>query len=117
MTNLSTSLNDIAEGEGDLTQRLDVQGRDEIAQLSTGFNKFIEKGNEDYIYYKSFMDDYGLKNKFSVATTILNNSSRRTTAQEDDFDDGLFKVFGIYDRIIIDLADHIARAHADAGQI
>ena len=45
-----------------------------------------------YIYYKSFMDDHGLKNKFSVATTILNNSSRRTTAQEDDFDDGLFKV-------------------------
>ena len=55
-------------------------------------NKYVEKGNEDYIYYKSFMDDYGLKNKFSVATTILNNSSRRTTAQEDDFDDGLFKV-------------------------
>ena len=37
------ALNDIADGEGDLTQRLDVIGRDEIAQLSTGFNKFIEK--------------------------------------------------------------------------
>ena len=55
-------------------------------------NKYVEKGNEDYIYYKSFMENYGLKNKFSVATTVLNNSSRRTTAQEDDFDDGLFKV-------------------------
>ncbi len=37
------ALNDIADGEGDLTQRLEVIGRDEIAQLSTGFNKFIEK--------------------------------------------------------------------------
>ncbi len=37
------ALNDIAEGDGDLTQRLEVTGRDEIAQLSTGFNKFIEK--------------------------------------------------------------------------
>jgi len=38
-----SALSDIAEGDGDLTQRLDVRGRDEIAQLSTGFNKFIEK--------------------------------------------------------------------------
>jgi len=38
-----SALNDIAEGEGDLTRRLEVTGRDEIAQLSTGFNKFIEK--------------------------------------------------------------------------
>jgi len=38
-----SALNDIADGEGDLTQRLEVTGRDEIAQLSTGFNKFIEK--------------------------------------------------------------------------
>ncbi|VAX01506.1 Methyl-accepting chemotaxis protein I (serine chemoreceptor protein) [hydrothermal vent metagenome] len=38
-----SALNDIADGEGDLTQRLEVTGRDEIAQLSTSFNKFIEK--------------------------------------------------------------------------
>ena len=55
-------------------------------------NKFVEKGNEDYIYYRSFMENYGLQNKFSVTTTILNNSSRRERAQEDDFDRGLFKV-------------------------
>jgi methyl-accepting chemotaxis protein len=38
-----TAMNDIAEGEGDLTRRLAVRGRDEIAQLSAGFNKFVEK--------------------------------------------------------------------------
>ena len=38
-----SALNDIAEGEGDLTQRLNARGRDEIAQLAGGFNKFIEK--------------------------------------------------------------------------
>ncbi len=37
------ALRDIAEGEGDLTQRLDVKGRDEIAQLSVAFNTFIAK--------------------------------------------------------------------------
>ena len=37
------AMNDIAHGEGDLTQRLEVHGSDEIASLSTGFNTFIEK--------------------------------------------------------------------------
>jgi methyl-accepting chemotaxis protein len=34
---------DIAQGEGDLTKRLDVNGSDEIAQISRMFNQFIEK--------------------------------------------------------------------------
>jgi methyl-accepting chemotaxis protein len=34
------AMQDIAEGEGDLTQRLAVKGEDEIAQLATGFNHF-----------------------------------------------------------------------------
>lgn len=35
-----TRLFDIAEGEGDLTQRLDDKGKDEISQLGRGFNLF-----------------------------------------------------------------------------
>lgn len=38
-----TRLDDIASGEGDLTQRLDVQTQDEIGQLAAGFNKFLDK--------------------------------------------------------------------------
>ncbi|MFS1862913.1 methyl-accepting chemotaxis protein [Vibrio lentus] len=36
-------LNDIASGEGDLTQRLEVKSQDEIGQLSKGFNQFLDK--------------------------------------------------------------------------
>ncbi|MEZ9600413.1 methyl-accepting chemotaxis protein [Vibrio sp. 10N.286.46.A8] len=36
-------LNDIASGEGDLTQRLEVKSQDEIGQLSQGFNLFLDK--------------------------------------------------------------------------
>jgi methyl-accepting chemotaxis protein len=36
-------LNDIASGEGDLTQRLEVKSQDEIGQLAVGFNKFLDK--------------------------------------------------------------------------
>jgi methyl-accepting chemotaxis protein len=42
------AMNDIAEGEGDLTARLDDSGRDEIGQMATAFNRFV--GNiEDVI--------------------------------------------------------------------
>ena len=35
-------MKDISEGEGDLTARLEVHGKDEIAQLARGFNHFVE---------------------------------------------------------------------------
>ncbi|MEZ9234757.1 MULTISPECIES: methyl-accepting chemotaxis protein [Shewanella] len=41
--NMAESLNDIAKGEGDLTKRLTVSGKDEIAQLGLAFNLFVEK--------------------------------------------------------------------------
>ena len=36
-------LDDIASGEGDLTQRLEVKSQDEIGQLAQGFNRFLDK--------------------------------------------------------------------------
>ncbi|MCC4833290.1 methyl-accepting chemotaxis protein [Shewanella sp. 1_MG-2023] len=40
---------DIGEGEGDLRQRLPVEGNDELAQLAKGFNSFIAKIQESVI--------------------------------------------------------------------
>ncbi len=37
------AMNDIAEGEGDLTKRLPAEGRNEVAQLSGAFNRFAAK--------------------------------------------------------------------------
>ena len=37
------AMDDIAQGEGDLTRQLHEQGRDEISSLGAGFNQFVEK--------------------------------------------------------------------------
>lgn len=40
------AMNEIAEGDGDLTKRLDEEGKDEVAQLGMAFNHFAEKVRE-----------------------------------------------------------------------
>lgn len=43
LKNTTAHLQSIAEGDGDLTQRLPAQGRDEVADLSRAFNGFAER--------------------------------------------------------------------------
>ena len=43
---LSRTLHGMATGSGDLTQRLQVQGNDELADLARGFNAFAERVHE-----------------------------------------------------------------------
>jgi methyl-accepting chemotaxis protein len=39
-------LNEIAQGEGDLTQEIPIRSGDEVGQLAKGFNKFMERQRE-----------------------------------------------------------------------
>jgi methyl-accepting chemotaxis protein len=43
IANAVQAMDDIAQGEGDLTKRLATNGKDEIAQLGGAFNQFAEK--------------------------------------------------------------------------
>lgn len=42
----ANTLHDISEGSGDLTQRIDIQGNEEIMAVSTFFNKFVSTLHE-----------------------------------------------------------------------
>lgn len=46
---LSERFKELGQGDGDLSQRIDVVGNDEVAQLSNGFNGFIEKIHQSII--------------------------------------------------------------------
>jgi methyl-accepting chemotaxis protein len=43
LASLNTRLAEIADGDGDLTQRIEDTGRDEVAQAAGGFNRFAER--------------------------------------------------------------------------
>ena len=56
-------------------------------------NKYVGKNNENYVFYKSMMDEFScLRAKFSVWTTILNGIWKRNTELEKQFKDGLFSI-------------------------
>lgn len=40
---IAKSLQDIAEGDGDLTKRISINGKDEVEQLGINFNMFLDK--------------------------------------------------------------------------
>ena len=43
LTNITNALTDIAEGDGDLTRRLEVKSQDEVGILADKFNKFVDR--------------------------------------------------------------------------
>ncbi|MBM7036834.1 methyl-accepting chemotaxis protein [Vibrio ulleungensis] len=43
ITHLVSRFTDIASGDGDLTQRIEVKSNDEVGQLSRAFNQFLDK--------------------------------------------------------------------------
>lgn len=43
LNDLRSRITDIAQGEGDLTKRMNISGHDEIAEISRMFNQFLDK--------------------------------------------------------------------------
>ena len=70
-------LNDIASGEGDLTQRLEVKSQDEIGELAIGFNLFLGK-------LQSIIGDV-VDTTLKIGTTSKQsrNAARQTRASSD----------------------------------
>ncbi|MGO1500457.1 MAG: methyl-accepting chemotaxis protein [Marinobacter sp.] len=70
LTQIIDSLKNMASGEGDLTQRLNYEGRDELRELVNQFNLFVAKLHNSFA---TISDDV---NGLNTATGNLTNASR-----------------------------------------
>ncbi len=66
------ALRDIAEGEGDLTRRLTLNSNDELGELVSWFNTFVEKIQGVVVQFRD------TANELSTAATDLNSQSSVT---------------------------------------
>ncbi|WP_435247201.1 methyl-accepting chemotaxis protein [Vibrio sp. nBUS_14] len=71
LNRVSAALEEIASGEGDLTQRLEPKSDDEIGQLATNFNRFV--GNMHTMVVK-----------LSEVSAALGNQARQTASQAEE---------------------------------
>ena len=88
-------LKDIAEGEGDLTKRLEVRGRDEIGQLSLWFNRFMDKLQHVMREVASSADDVTTASQdLSAATTNLSSGAQEQAAALEETAASLEEITG-----------------------
>ncbi len=97
LNNLINRAKDLSSGDGDLTKKLDVVGKDEIAQASEGINDFIEKVRVLIIDAKSLSNENSsIAHELSTTsvevgkllgetTSVVNNA----TEQASDIKDGM----------------------------
>lgn len=73
INNLKVTMQDIAAGEGDLTQRLPEKGNDEINQVASAFNQFVSKIQHTLIQTSDSMND------LNSATTTLTGLAQQNS--------------------------------------
>ncbi len=78
----TAALHDIAQGEGNLTQRLSSNGKDEIAKLSIEFNAFISKIQTTMVRVESASKQ--LANASSELSDITNEGSNSMAQQHQE---------------------------------
>ncbi|MGL5267658.1 MAG: methyl-accepting chemotaxis protein, partial [Plesiomonas shigelloides] len=80
---VATALNDISEGEGDLTVRINTQHpHDEIGVLAAGFNRFTERLHAMVSRLSQISDE--LTNQSSAAFNIANSNNVAISTQQDE---------------------------------
>jgi methyl-accepting chemotaxis protein len=78
MGEMITRLHDIAAGEGDLTKRMVVQGKDEFAETAQLFNRFVEKLNN------TLSSVSGTTATLSSATCQLNSTAEQMAVSAEE---------------------------------
>jgi methyl-accepting chemotaxis protein len=79
---VNAALQDIAEGDGDLTKRLPVEGKDEVAALCKIFNRFVDKLHDSMAKVASTTASLAVAaEQLSANTTQLSKSGHEQAQQ------------------------------------
>lgn len=75
---LKTAVLDLSHGTGDLTQRLKIEGDDDLAQISQGFNRFVENLQEMMLHISQASQNISVSAK-QLGTTARENEAQLVT--------------------------------------
>ena len=75
------AMHDLADGEGDLTRRLDAQGRSELALMARNFNRFASKVQQLVAQVARGVED--LPGEVGSVSTVVEQSQRGVQSQRE----------------------------------
>ena len=78
LTDMGRAMQDIAQGEGDLTKRLKVTSNDEFGTLANAFNRFVERIHE------SIREVAGTARQLHDVAQLVVNASNSSMANSDE---------------------------------
>jgi methyl-accepting chemotaxis protein len=99
---------DIAQGEGDLTQRVTVTANDEIGQLGTWFNKFVERMHDVMVEVSSNT------NNVAAASTEIAASSEEMAAGMKQQNEQITQMSSAVEQMSASVVE-VAKKSADAA--
>ncbi|MEW6489992.1 MAG: methyl-accepting chemotaxis protein [Thermodesulfobacteriota bacterium] len=83
---VASMLEDISEGDGDLRARLNLSGKDELGQLASSFDRFVDKIQTVVIRVKQASDELAsMATEQSAATAQMATSNSEIAAQTATF--------------------------------
>ncbi|MBG4711370.1 methyl-accepting chemotaxis protein, partial [Pseudomonas aeruginosa] len=105
---MGRAMQDIAQGEGDLTKRLAVTSRDEFGVLGDAFNQFVER------IHRSIREVAGTAHKLHDVSQLVVNASNSSMANSDEQSNRTTSVAAAINELGA-AAQEIARNAADAS--
>ncbi|WP_070330620.1 methyl-accepting chemotaxis protein PctA [Pseudomonas aeruginosa] len=105
---MGRAMQDIAQGEGDLTKRLAVTSRDEFGVLGDAFNQFVER------IHRSIREVAGTAHKLHDVSQLMVNASNSSMANSDEQSNRTNSVAAAINELGA-AAQEIARNAADAS--
>ncbi|PAU52918.1 chemotaxis protein [Pseudomonas sp. PIC25] len=75
---MGRAMQDIAQGEGDLTKRLAIQSQDEFGELATAFNRFVER------IHASIREVAAATGQLNQVAKLVVNASNSSMANSDE---------------------------------
>lgn len=107
-----TALNDIAEGEGDLTQRLEIENQDELGELSMSFNRFVERIHEMVKHISSSTVQLGAAaEEMSSITASTNQGIQRQRSETEQVATAMNEMTSTVQEVARHASEAAASAH------
>ena len=107
------ALRDIAEGEGDLTRRLKVNTNDELGQLASWFNTFVEKIHDVVVQFRDTAND--LSSSATELNTQSGSTSNSITGQQKEIEQ-VETAMKEMSQTVQEVADSVASSANDAEE-